>query len=100
MAIETTLREVDRLAEAFVHTEPVPGLAYGVLVGGRLIHTRGLGTTRVGEDASPTENTIFRIASMTKSFTAATVLQLRDGGHLRLDDLASAHVPELDAGRR
>lgn len=98
MPIEAILQEVDGLVEAFVQKEPVPGVAYGVLVDGQLIHTRGIGTTRVGEDTAPTPNTVFRIASMTKSFTAATVLQLRDEGLLRLDDLVSSHVPELQAG--
>jgi CubicO group peptidase (beta-lactamase class C family) len=39
--------------------------------------------------------TVFRIASMTKSFTAAAVLQLRDAGKLALDDPVERHVPEL-----
>ncbi len=43
--------------------------------------------------------TVFRIASMTKSFTAAAVLQLRDAGLLALDDPAERYVPEL-AGLR
>ncbi|HEX7349514.1 serine hydrolase domain-containing protein [Brachybacterium sp.] len=38
--------------------------------------------------------TVSRIASMTKSFTAATILALRDEGRLHLDDPISAHVPE------
>ncbi|MFC7376113.1 serine hydrolase domain-containing protein [Brachybacterium sp. GCM10030268] len=40
--------------------------------------------------------TISRIASMTKSFTAATVLALRDEGRLRLDDPVAQYVPEAD----
>ena len=87
--------EVDRLVDAFVQEEPVPGVAYGVLLDGELIHTRGIGTARVGRDTSPGPDTVFRIASMTKSFTAATVLHLRDEGLLRLDDPVAEHVPEL-----
>src|SRR5207245_727026 len=40
-------------------------------------------------------DTIFRIASMTKSFTASAILTLRDDGLLKLDDLAEDYVPEL-----
>ena len=72
-----------------------PGLAYGVVHGDELIHARGLGTLRVGEDATPDARSVFRIASMTKSFTAATVLSLRDEGRLRLDDPIAEYVPEL-----
>jgi CubicO group peptidase (beta-lactamase class C family) len=46
-----------------------------------------------GHHADP--NTVFRIASMTKSFTAATVLSLRDDGVLSLDDRVASAVPEL-----
>jgi CubicO group peptidase (beta-lactamase class C family) len=100
LSIEAVLQEVDGLVDAFVQTEPVPGLAYGVLVDGQLVHNRGIGTIRIGEETAPTADTIFRIASMTKSFTAATVLQLRDEGILRLDDPVSLHVPELQTGPR
>ena len=99
MAIDDALAEVDRLVDAFVAKEPVPGVAYGVIVGGELVHTRGVGTAVVGRDTLPTAETVFRIASMTKSFTAATVLLLRDEGLLRLDDPAADHVPELQGQR-
>ena len=91
--------EVDQLVDAFVAREPVPGLAYGVIVGGELVHTRGIGTGTLGAGTPPTADTVFRIASMTKSFTAATVLLLRDEGHLRLDDPVADHVPELQGQR-
>jgi CubicO group peptidase (beta-lactamase class C family) len=93
--MDDALAEIDRLVDAFVAKEPVPGVAYGVIVDGELLHTRGIGTTNTGTVACPTADTVFRIASMTKSFTAATVLLLRDEGHLRLDDAAAIHVPEL-----
>src|SRR5215212_11993525 len=77
----------------------VPGLVYGVVHGRELVHVRGVGTLRVGEDVPPDGRSIFRIASMTKSFTAATVLSLRDDGRLALDDRIDRYVPEL-AGLR
>ena len=91
--------EVDRLVDTFVDREPVPGVAYGVVVNGELVHTRGVGTTNTATCTPPTPDTVFRIASMTKSFTAATVLLLRDEGHLRLDDPVADHVPELQGQR-
>jgi D-alanyl-D-alanine-carboxypeptidase/D-alanyl-D-alanine-endopeptidase len=42
-------------------------------------------------------DTVFRIASMTKAFTALTVLSLRDGGLIRLDAAAEDSVPEMRA---
>ena len=43
----------------------------------------------------PDERTVFRIASMSKSFTASAILLLRDAAALSLDDPAAAYVPEL-----
>lgn len=98
-ALEDALARVDAIADRAFAGWKVPGLAYGVVRDGRLVHARGLGTTRVGEDATPHARSVFRIASMTKSFTAATVLSLRDEGRLALDDRADRYVPEL-AGLR
>lgn len=56
---------------------------------------RELDAGRPAAGSSPMDRgTISRIASMTKSFTAATVLALRDEGRLSLDDPVSRHVPE------
>lgn len=94
--MEGAVAEVDRLAEAFFANEAIPGIAFGLIADGRLAHAAGLGARVVGLDARPDADSVFRIASMTKSFTAAMVLALRDEGRLRLDDPVAIHVPELD----
>ena len=71
-----------------------PGLAYGVIADGALVHAGGNGERRIG-GPTPDADTVFRIASMTKSFTATLVLKLRDRGELRLDDPAADYVPVL-----
>jgi CubicO group peptidase (beta-lactamase class C family) len=85
---------LDALATGFHQWGGQPGLAYGVVADGRLAHARGFGERRLGGPA-PDAGTVFRIASMTKSFTAAAVLALRDDGRLALDDPAEEFVPEL-----
>jgi CubicO group peptidase (beta-lactamase class C family) len=70
VAIDDVLAEVDRLVDAFVTGEPVPGVAYGVIVDGELVHTRGVGTTAISRETPPTADTVFRIASMTKNVVA------------------------------
>jgi CubicO group peptidase (beta-lactamase class C family) len=76
-------------------SDPLPGCVYGVLLGGRLVHWESWGLAALGGERRPDPDTVFRIASMTKSFTAAATLSLRDDGGLRLDDPVSSHVPEL-----
>lgn len=75
----------------------VPGIAYGVIDTGGLVHSGGVGTTRIGEFAPPGPDSVSRICSMTKSFVATAILVLRDEGRLRLDDLVADHVPELSS---
>ena len=73
----------------------VPGIAYGIVIDGALADAGGFGTTDTLETSPPGADTVFRIASMTKSFTAAAILLLRDQGSLRLDQPIGDLVPEL-----
>lgn len=73
----------------------IPGVAYGVVVDGELIFTHSFGVRNVATGAPVEADTVFRIASMTKSFAALAILQLRDGGQLRLDEPVATYVPDL-----
>jgi CubicO group peptidase (beta-lactamase class C family) len=86
--------DVDALATSYQRRGGQPGLAYGILIDGELVHAAGLGERHLG-GPPPDAGTVFRIASMTKSFTAAAILALRDDGLLKLDDPAEQYVPEL-----
>jgi len=85
---------VDELADSFQRRGGQPALVYGIVAGGRLAHARGLGHRWLGGPA-PDARTVFRIASITKSFTAAAVLLLRDERAIALDDPVEDYVPEL-----
>ncbi len=93
--LQSALPAVDSLMRAFATNNKVPGIAYGVIVDGRLLHVAAIGLREVPLKAAVDTSTVFRIASMTKSFTALSILQLRDAGNLSLDDLAERYVPEL-----
>jgi CubicO group peptidase (beta-lactamase class C family) len=99
VTLDDALLDVDRIFERFAEQAIVPGFAWGVVVDGNLVRTGAGGTRCAGEDVRPDADTIFRIASMTKSFTASTVLLLRDEGHLSLDDPVARWVPDM-AGLR
>ncbi len=87
--------EIDRLMRAFATRSNVPGIAYGIIVDGKLAHIGVSGLREVATNAPVDSVTVFRIASMTKSFTAVAILQLRDAGKLSLDQSAERYVPEL-----
>jgi CubicO group peptidase (beta-lactamase class C family) len=96
-AFDDLLPAVDERFQRLAREGRVPGVAWGVVRDGRLVHSGGAGSIRDGEDRRPDADSVYRIASMTKSFTAATVLLLRDEGRLRLDDPVANHVPSLAA---
>lgn len=86
--------ELDAIAEEYWHPGAQPGLAFGVVRDGELVHWGGFGQRFLGGPA-PDADTVFRISSMTKCFTAAAIMVLRDDGRLALDDLAEDYVPEM-----
>jgi CubicO group peptidase (beta-lactamase class C family) len=94
-ALAAAFPEIQRIAESFVERAHVPGAAVGVIVNGELVWETGIGVRDRATNAPARPESIFRIASMTKSFTAAAILKLRDEGRLSLDAPAEEYVPEL-----
>jgi CubicO group peptidase (beta-lactamase class C family) len=93
--IEPYLADVDRLFSGFAERVHAPGMAWGIVLDGQLVHSGVYGVRDAASKAPVDASTVFRIASMTKSFTALAILQLRDAGRLALDDPAEVYVPEL-----
>lgn len=94
-ALQPQFEAIDRSFEAFQRDTPTPGLVYGLVAEGKLAHVRGFGVQDLASKRPVTADTLFRIASMTKAFTALSILALRDAGKLSLDDYAEKHVPEM-----
>ena len=95
-ALAPAFADVDRIFTDYARDGHVPGMAWGVIVDGRLVHTGTFGVQDTVTRAPVTPDSVFRIASMTKSFTAVAILSLRDAGKLSLDDAAETYVPELE----
>jgi CubicO group peptidase (beta-lactamase class C family)/2'-5' RNA ligase len=92
----------EAVAEVFSRygwVEHVPGIAWGIVRDATLVDAGGVGTLRVGSEETPDADSVFRIASMTKSFTGAAVMLLRDEGLLRLDEPVATYAPELTSWR-
>ncbi|WP_392536449.1 serine hydrolase domain-containing protein [Legionella sp. 227] len=94
-AIQATFPVIDKMYQKYAEENHVPGYAYGIILDGRLVHTGSGGYTNIAKQIPATPQSMFRIASMTKSFTAMAILKLRDEGKLKLDDPASLYIPEL-----
>jgi len=72
-----------------------PGCALVIMRDGHIIYERGYGMADLDHNVKITPTTVFHVASMSKQFTAASVLMLAQEGKLSLDDEAIKYVPEL-----
>lgn len=90
-----TLTTIDRTMEAYRLDAHIPGMVWGIVRDGQLIHVKGAGVQDLDAKRAVDADTLFRIASMTKAFTALSILKLRDDGKVALDAPAETYVPEL-----
>src|SRR5437763_3667666 len=88
-----TIRRVDELVATTQSTGRVPSLVAGIVRDGALVHVSGAGEVPV-----PDAGTQYRIGSISKTFTAALIVQLRDEDRLSLDDLLYRHLPGTPVG--
>jgi len=89
--------ELDRLFAADVAQRHYPGIGVGIVLDGELVYARGFGQSDLAARAPFDEDTVFPIASVTKSFTALAILKLRDEGRLSLDVPAAEYYPPLQS---
>jgi CubicO group peptidase (beta-lactamase class C family) len=81
--------------DRMVRDDSIVGAAYLVLDRGRIAESHSVGMADEAVHQAVDENTIFHWASVTKTFTAVAIMQLRDRGKLSLDDPIIKYVPEL-----
>ncbi|MBX3561620.1 MAG: beta-lactamase family protein [Sphingomonas sp.] len=94
-SVESLAPALDGPFRQFMEERHVPGLAWGIVQNGRLVHLSTMGVQDLEQRRPVTGDSTFRIASMSKVFTALAILKLRDEGRLSLDALAETYVPEL-----
>jgi CubicO group peptidase (beta-lactamase class C family) len=87
-------RNVDKIFEKWDRPDS-PGCALGVYKDGQIVYKRGYGMANLNDDVPITPVTVFHVASMSKQFTAASILLLAQQGKLSLDDDVHKYIPEL-----
>jgi CubicO group peptidase (beta-lactamase class C family) len=93
--------KVDTIARAALAAERIPGLSIAVLRGADTVVLRGWGYADLENRVPATPQTVYRIGSLTKQFTALAILQLAEQGRLSLDDTLQRFVPSFPTpGRR
>ncbi len=86
---------VDSIYRSFAERRKLPGLVWGVVMEGRLVHAGHVGHANVAKKIPADSRSLFRIASMSKSVTAMAIMKLRDEGKVQLDAPAETYLPEL-----
>src|SRR3954451_1065976 len=95
VAQDSALAEIDRTMENYRVDAHIPGMVWAIVQDGHVIHQAAGGVQDIETNRPVTAETLFRIASMTKAFTALSILKLRDDGKLSLDAPAETYVPEV-----
>lgn len=92
---------IDGAIDSFHKTKPSPALAVAIVREGEFLHSRFVGCADLNDPASrPDRSTLFRIASISKSFTAAAILALRDQHKLKLNAAVGEVLPSLTIHER
>jgi CubicO group peptidase (beta-lactamase class C family) len=90
--------ELSRLVREAQAKERIPSISAAAVGNGEVVWQEALGLATVQPEDRATSDTQYRVGSITKTFTAAAVMQLRDAGELSLDDRLEQHLPEAHHG--
>lgn len=87
--------DTEEIDAVFAHWEDGPGGAVGIVLDDRLVFAKGYGYADLARKLPNTPQTVFDLASVSKQFTAASVLLLAQDGALALDDPLGEHLSDL-----
>lgn len=85
-------QRVDTLIARQMAARRIPGLSLGVVHDGQLVLTKGFGDATLEWKQPATPDTVYLLASVTKTFTAAAIMMLAADGKLALDDAIGKYV--------
>jgi CubicO group peptidase (beta-lactamase class C family) len=91
--VAAALKLLDLWIEEQRAGQDLPGLSVAVVHDQEMVWARGFGWSDVAAEVPATPQTLYRIGSITKLFTATAILQLRDAGKLRLDEPVATYLP-------
>jgi D-alanyl-D-alanine carboxypeptidase len=90
--VSAAIAVFDAWCQHTVYNREQPGVSIGIVYDQDLIWAKGYGYADLEKKIPATSSTAYRIASITKLFTATAILQLRDAGKLQLDDPVAKHL--------
>ncbi len=91
--VRSNIELLDTWVESQLAYKGIPGMCVAIVHDQKVIYSRGFGYANIMGKRETTPETLYRIASHSKMFTAISIMQLRDGGQLRLDDPVDKYLP-------
>jgi CubicO group peptidase (beta-lactamase class C family) len=92
---QITESQLDQVVEKALKTFNVPGIAVAIIKDGKIVISKGYGVSNIKTQQKVDGNTLFGIASNSKSFTAAALAMLVDEGKINWDDKVIQYLPEF-----
>jgi len=93
--LQAAMPMVADLYKAYALKHHFPAYAFAIVLDGELLFKKADGWANIEDKIPANDQTMFRIASMSKSFTTMAILQLRDAGKLKLDDPIDQYIPAM-----
>lgn len=91
----TVFQQADSIAAAEFAKDSLGSITVGIVAGPRLVWTKSYGYADRARTRLADQNTVYRVASITKQFTALMLLQLVERGKVRLSDRVDKYFPEI-----
>lgn len=89
------MKAFEEYAEGLIEKHSIPGVALGFAHSGVPVYEKGFGYRNVEKKLPVTMDTVFGIASVTKSFTCVAIMQLQEDGKLNVHDPVVKYLPEF-----
>jgi len=89
------MSQFERFTEQLIRSHQIPGVSIGLNQDGESIYFKGFGHRNTERNLPVDPETVFGIASITKSFTAVAIMQLQEAGKLSVHDRIKKHLPEF-----
>ncbi len=87
--------KIDTDVRALLSAAHAPGATIAIVQGGAIVYTRGYGLRDVARSLPADAHTRYEIGSITKQFTAAAILQLKEAGKIDLDATVATYLPSV-----
>jgi len=90
---EKAVRELPRIVDRVMQRSRVPGMAVAVIIDGKTVFAQGYGKREVGKPGAVDAQTVFQIASISKSISSTVTAIQVSRGTVAWDDPVSRHLP-------